>query len=61
MQNPKVSHLLATKRVMRYVKGKLSWGILLPTLKDDSVAKLVGYPDADWCGDKDDKKSTAGY
>lgn len=61
VQNPKVSRLSSIKRVMRYVKGTLSWGMLLPTQKDDSVVKLVGYSDADWCGDKDDRKSTAGY
>lgn len=22
---------------------------------------MIGYSDADWCGDKDDRKSTAGY
>jgi hypothetical protein len=61
MQNPKVSHLLAAKKIIPYVKGTLNWGILLPTQKDDLVAKLIGYSDADCCGHKDDRKSTAGY
>jgi hypothetical protein len=60
MQNLKVFHLLVAKRIMRYVKGTLICGILLPTQKDDLVSKLIGYSDADWCGDKDDRKSIAG-
>jgi len=47
MKNPIVSHLLAAKRIMRYVKGTLNWGKLFPTQKDDKNAKLIRYSDAD--------------
>ncbi|XP_050876297.1 uncharacterized mitochondrial protein AtMg00810-like [Lathyrus oleraceus] len=30
MQNPKVSHLSATKRILRYRRGTLDYGILFP-------------------------------
>lgn len=61
MEKPRMSHLLAAKRIMRYVKGTLNWGILFPTQKVNKMERLIGYSDADWCGDKDDRKSTAGY
>jgi hypothetical protein len=61
MQSLKVSYLQDTKRIMRYVKGTLSSGILLLTQNDNSVARLIGYSDADWCGDKNDMKSIPGY
>jgi len=65
MENPKVSHLLATKRIMRYVKGTLNCRVLFPTKKDDKNVKTIlskkECKDADWRGDKDDSKSTTGY
>ncbi|XP_045791368.1 secreted RxLR effector protein 161-like [Trifolium pratense] len=60
MERPKISHLSATKRILRYIKGTLDSGIVFQT-SDGSNFDLVGYTDSDWCGDKDDRKSTAGY
>ncbi|XP_016667387.1 uncharacterized mitochondrial protein AtMg00810-like [Gossypium hirsutum] len=48
----------AAKRVLRYVKGTLSHGMLFN--KAESL-KLVGYIDSDWAGLSDDMKSTSGY
>ncbi|XP_039688058.1 secreted RxLR effector protein 161-like [Medicago truncatula] len=61
MSEPRVSHLLAAKRVMRYIKGTLQYGILFPKCLNDSSMELMAYSDADWCGDKQDRKSTSGY
>lgn len=61
MESPRVSHMLAAKRILRYVKGTHDFGILFPSKpSDESCAELVGYTDSDWCGDKGDRKSTAG-
>lgn len=61
MSEPRVSHLLAAKRVMRYIKGTLQYGILFPKCLNDSSMELMAYSDADWCGDRQDRKSTSGY
>ncbi|RDY09652.1 Copia protein, partial [Mucuna pruriens] len=48
----KISHLLATKRILRYVQGKVDFGILFPKGEADAKLKLIGYSDLDWCEDK---------
>lgn len=62
MDRPRLPHLLAAKRIMRYVKGTLDFGVLFP---DQNCSKenidVHGFSDSDWCGDKDDRKSTGGY
>ena len=57
---PSVDNLLAVKRVLRYVKGTLNYGLLYSKSKDNLI-ECVGYSDADWAGDNDDRKSTSGY
>ncbi|RDX71704.1 putative mitochondrial protein, partial [Mucuna pruriens] len=61
MQEPKQSHLLAAKRILRYVQGIVDFGILFPKEETTAKPELVGYSDSDWCGDKQDKKGTAGF
>jgi len=61
MSEPRVSHLLAAKRVMRYIKGTLHYGILFPKCLNEDSMELIAYSDADWCGDKHGRKSTSGY
>ena len=61
MERPKVSHLAAVKRILRYVKGTLGCGILFPASDTGQKCNLLGFTDSNWCGDKDDRKSTAGY
>lgn len=51
-------HLTAAKRVVRYVKGTLNFGIKFSTSQS---CKLQGYSDSDWAGSPDDMKSTSGY
>ncbi|KAA3474856.1 receptor-like protein 12 [Gossypium australe] len=51
-------HFQAAKRVLRYIKGTLSYGVLFS--KAESM-KLVGYADSDWARSIDDMKSTSGY
>jgi len=46
---------------MRYIKGTLEYGILFPKCLTEDSIELIVYYDADWCGDKQDRKSTSGY
>jgi len=43
---------------MRYIKGTLEYVILFPKCLDENSMELIAYSDADWCGDKQDRKST---
>ncbi|KAK9185737.1 hypothetical protein WN943_026096 [Citrus x changshan-huyou] len=58
MQNPKKSHLEAVRRVLRYVKSTIDYGLLY---KKGGNCKLVGYCDADYAGDHDTRRSTTRY
>ncbi|GKB44108.1 putative ribonuclease H-like domain-containing protein, partial [Tanacetum coccineum] len=53
----KISHLLAVKRIFRYLKGKPTLGLLYSR---DSPFELVAYTDSDYAGATQDKKSTTG-
>ncbi|XP_028089056.1 uncharacterized protein LOC114289504 [Camellia sinensis] len=57
MEKPKMPHLKATKRILRYVKGIIEYELFYSSTKK---SKLVGYRDSDWAGNVDDRKSTAG-
>ncbi|GJR58163.1 putative ribonuclease H-like domain-containing protein [Tanacetum coccineum] len=54
---PKTSHLLAVKRIFRYLKGKPTLGLWYSR---DSPFKLVAYTDSDYAGATLDRKSTTG-
>ncbi|GKC66932.1 putative ribonuclease H-like domain-containing protein [Tanacetum coccineum] len=54
---PKTSHLLAVKRIFRYLKGKPTLGLWYSR---DSLFKLVAYTDSDYARATQDKKSTTG-
>ncbi|GJW09932.1 putative ribonuclease H-like domain-containing protein [Tanacetum coccineum] len=54
---PKASHLLAVKRIFRYLKGKPTLGLWYPR---DSSFELVAYTDSDYAGATQDRKSTTG-
>ncbi|XP_019264483.1 PREDICTED: uncharacterized protein LOC109242106 [Nicotiana attenuata] len=58
MEAPTTSHLKVAKRILRYIKDTLDYGILYSSSKD---SKFVGYCDSDWAGDIDDRKSTTGF
>ncbi|CAJ2632965.1 unnamed protein product [Trifolium pratense] len=58
MERPTELHVAAVKRILRYVKGTVSYGLWFEKGKDD---ELVGWSDSDYAGDLDDRKSTSGY
>ena len=55
--NPKESHMLAVKRIIRYLKGTINLGLWY---SKQSSLDLIGYTDADYGGCKIDRKSTSG-
>ena len=55
---PTKEHWTALKRLLRYLKGTTQYGILY---KKGGVTECVGFSDADWAGDTNDRKSTSGY
>lgn len=54
---PTTDHLIAAKRVLRYLKRTLQFGL---TFSKGSL-QLNGFCDSDWAGSRDDRKSTSGY
>ncbi|GKD02017.1 putative ribonuclease H-like domain-containing protein, partial [Tanacetum coccineum] len=54
---PKTSHLLAVKRIFRYLKGKPTLGLWYSR---DSSFELVTYTDSDYARATQDRKSTTG-
>ncbi|GJW46775.1 putative ribonuclease H-like domain-containing protein [Tanacetum coccineum] len=52
---PNTSHLLAVKRIFRYLKGKPTLGLWYSR---DSPFELVAYTDSDYAGVTQDRKST---
>ena len=54
---PKESHLIAVKRIIRYVNETPDYGLWY---SKDSNACLAGYLDVDWVGNVNDRKSTSG-
>ena len=57
MTNPSSDHWAGVKRVLRYVKGTLDYGLEF-TYSDSFF--LRGFSDADWAGCTDSRKSTSG-
>ena len=53
----KESHLIAVKRIIRYINGTPDYGLWY---SKDSNACLAGYSDEDWACSVDDRKSTSG-
>ena len=54
---PKESHLLAVKRILRYLSGIINIGLWYS--KESSI-DLIAYSDANFAGCKLDRKSTSG-
>ncbi|KAM2279879.1 hypothetical protein ACFX1S_040660 [Malus domestica] len=55
--NPKESHLEVVKRIIRYVSGIADFGL---HYSFETNSEIVGFSDADWVGNADDRKSTSG-
>jgi len=62
MHNPTTTHMRAALKILRYLSGTTDFGIRY-IMNNDNTNELIitGYCDADWGGDKNDRKSTTGY
>ena len=56
-QNPGPQHWIAVKRIIRYLAGTKDYGIIFSSKKEQGA---LGFTDADYGGDHDDRKSTSG-
>ena len=56
--NPSPAHSTAAKCVLRYIKGTRTLGIVY--YHDDTPPEPIGYSDADWANNPDDRKSIGG-
>ena len=52
-------HWMGMKRVLRYLKGTLNYGLKFSVHGEKT--ELNGYSDADWARDVDARRSTSGY
>ena len=59
--NPGEHHLLAAKRVLRYLAGTTNTGVTYKFTSNQDTLDLVAYSDSDWAGDSETRKSTSGY
>ena len=57
--NPSLQHMMALKRILRYLSGTRKFGIIYKALPSQP-SFFHGYADAAY-GNADDKKSTSGY
>ncbi|GJX69090.1 ribonuclease H-like domain-containing protein [Tanacetum coccineum] len=58
MHDPREPHFAALKRILRYVRGTVDFGLQLYA---SATTSLVGYTDADWAGCPSTRMSTSGY
>lgn len=58
MHRPTDVHMLAVKRLLRYLKGTAHLGL---SVDADSAHLLFCYTDADWASCPDDRRSTSAY
>ena len=59
ISKPGKQHWEGIKRILRYLKGTVDYGLLYSC--HEGSAMLKGYSDADWAGDPNTRRSTPGY
>jgi hypothetical protein len=61
---PSEHHWLAVTTIFRYISGTRSYGLYYPSYSSPTPgpgAALRCYTDADWAGDRNDRRSTSGF
>ncbi|KAE8711850.1 hypothetical protein F3Y22_tig00110271pilonHSYRG00126 [Hibiscus syriacus] len=59
MHAPRQSHLVAVKRILRYLAGTLDFGLTFTAA--GTGMKVAAFADADWGGNLDDRRSVSGH
>jgi hypothetical protein len=57
MSQPRQTHWIATKHILRYLRGTVGYGLRYASSVDLSLQE---YADTDWAGSAVDRKSTSG-
>lgn len=57
LEDPKKIHWNAVKRIIKYLKGTMRYGLYFPAQQD---IQLLAFSDADFAGDVETRKSTTG-
>jgi hypothetical protein len=58
MHAPRTAHFNLVKRILRYLKGTIDFGLhIYPT----AATTLIAYTDADWAGCPNTRRSTSGF
>jgi hypothetical protein len=63
MHAPRMPHLALVKRILRYIRGTLNFGLHLHASSSTALTAYsdAAYSDADWAGCPDSRRSTSGY
>ncbi|XP_050896405.1 secreted RxLR effector protein 161-like [Lathyrus oleraceus] len=61
MSEPRVSNMKIARRILRYLKRSINYGILFPRDSESKEDEITFYLDVGWCGDEEDQRSTIGY
>jgi len=59
MERPQRQRWNGVKRVLKYIKGTISYGISF--IIGSNNTEMEAYCDADWAGDMDSRRSTSGW
>ena len=59
MSIPRTTHLLAAKRILRYLKGTVDFGLFYQ--RSSPSLHIRTYSDADWARCPDTRRSTSGF
>lgn len=57
LEKPTDAHVNAVKRILKYIKGTIDYGIVF---RSDGIEGLAAYSDADYAGDGETRRSTSG-
>ncbi|XP_058784000.1 uncharacterized mitochondrial protein AtMg00810-like [Vicia villosa] len=60
MANPLDNHWSMVKRILRYLSGTFTLGLLLSPAHPNQALSRRAYSDSDWANDPDDRRSTSG-
>ena len=58
MTKPSQERWKGVKRILRYIKGTMNFGITFQAKENTCI--LTGYSDADWANDTETRRSTSG-
>lgn len=60
LSSPLEDHWKAVRRILRYLQGTIHHGLLIKPAPMGEPLSLIGFCDADWASDPDDRRSTSG-